>query len=57
MAALLANPDSASVRKNLAAETCMLFAVLAHDRNVGNVDRGFALHNSSLIFFCGFGRV
>src|SRR6187549_3259233 len=48
MAALLANPDSSSVRKNLAAETCMFFAVLAHDRNVGNVDRCFALHNSSL---------
>jgi hypothetical protein len=51
MAALLANPDPASICQNLAAETGMLFTVLAKDRHIGNVDGRFALHNSSLDIF------
>jgi hypothetical protein len=51
MAALLADPDPASIRQNLAAETGMLFTVLAKDRHIGNVDGGFALHNSALNIF------
>jgi hypothetical protein len=51
MAALLADPDPASIRQNLAAETGMLFTVLAKDRHIGNVDGRLALHNSSLNIF------
>jgi len=51
MAALLADPDPASIRQNLAAETGMLFTVLAKDCHIGNVDRRFALHNSTLNIF------
>jgi hypothetical protein len=51
MAALLADPDPASIRQNLAAETGMLFTVLAKDRHIGNVDGRLAFHNSSLNIF------
>jgi hypothetical protein len=51
MAALLADPDPASIRQNLAAESGMLFTVLAKDRHIGNVDGRLALHNSSLNIF------
>jgi hypothetical protein len=51
MAALLADPDPASIRQNLAAEAGMLFTVLAKDRHIGNVDGGLALHDSSLNIF------
>jgi hypothetical protein len=51
MAALLADPDPASIRQNLAAETGMLFAVLAKDRHIGNVDGHLPFHDSSLNIF------
>jgi len=48
MAAFLADPDSPTIGENLAAKTGVLFAVLAQDRHVGNVNGCFAFHNSSL---------
>jgi hypothetical protein len=51
MAALLADPDPASIRQNLAAKTGVLFTVLTKDRHIGNVDGRFTLHNSSLNIF------